>query len=83
MVLELDMTPPVVFQLDLPRSGSDVEPSRDVLLDNSSYREKSASGRVRKSQSWSVQLQKYRFNCLLTHLISLAASNHMAATQRI
>ncbi|KTF73787.1 hypothetical protein cypCar_00043476 [Cyprinus carpio] len=52
MVLELDMTPPVVFQLDLPRSGSEVEPSRDVLLDNTSYREKSAAGRVRKSQSW-------------------------------
>ncbi|KAF4099876.1 kinesin-like protein KIF3C [Onychostoma macrolepis] len=52
MVLELDMTPPVVFQLDLQRSGSEVEPSRDVLLDNTSYREKSAAGRVRKSQSW-------------------------------
>ncbi|XP_016344926.1 kinesin-like protein KIF3C [Sinocyclocheilus anshuiensis] len=52
MVLELDMTPPVVFQLDLPRSGSEVEPSRDALLDNTNYREKSAAGRVRKSQSW-------------------------------
>uniref|UniRef100_A0A673G0P7 Kinesin-like protein n=1 Tax=Sinocyclocheilus rhinocerous TaxID=307959 RepID=A0A673G0P7_9TELE len=53
MVLELDMTPPVVFQLDLPRSGSELELSRDVLLDTN-YREKSAAGRVRKSQSWSI-----------------------------
>ncbi|XP_016138403.1 kinesin-like protein KIF3C [Sinocyclocheilus grahami] len=52
MVLELDMTPPVVFQLDLPRSGSEVELSRDALLDNTNYRDKSAAGRVRKSQSW-------------------------------
>ncbi|XP_016353378.1 kinesin-like protein KIF3C [Sinocyclocheilus anshuiensis] len=52
MVLELDMTPPVVFQLDLPKFGSDVESCRDILLDNTSYREKSAAGRVRKSQSW-------------------------------
>uniref|UniRef100_A0A671PJC6 Kinesin-like protein n=1 Tax=Sinocyclocheilus anshuiensis TaxID=1608454 RepID=A0A671PJC6_9TELE len=50
MVLELDMTPPVVFQLDLPKFGSDVESCRDILLDNTSYREKSAAGRVRKSQ---------------------------------
>ncbi|KAK7151196.1 hypothetical protein R3I93_012208 [Phoxinus phoxinus] len=60
MVLELDMTPPVVFQLDLPRS-----PSRDVLLDNTSYREKSASGRVRKSQSW----------CQSPHVISSSSSS--------
>ncbi|XP_016087112.1 kinesin-like protein KIF3C [Sinocyclocheilus grahami] len=52
MVLELDMTPPVVFQLDLPKFGSEVESSRDILLDNTSYREKLAAGRVRKSQSW-------------------------------
>uniref|UniRef100_A0A8C1EQG3 Kinesin-like protein n=1 Tax=Cyprinus carpio carpio TaxID=630221 RepID=A0A8C1EQG3_CYPCA len=52
MVMELDMTPPVMFQLDLPKFGSEVELSRDMLLDNTSYREKSASGRVRKSQSW-------------------------------
>ncbi|XP_016382301.1 kinesin-like protein KIF3C [Sinocyclocheilus rhinocerous] len=54
MVLELDMTPPVVFQLDLPKFGSEVESSRDILLDNTSYREKSAAGRVRKSQSWAL-----------------------------
>ncbi|KAI7800233.1 putative kinesin-like protein KIF3C-like [Triplophysa rosa] len=52
MVLELDMTPPVVFQLDSPKSGSEIEPSQDVLLENSTYREKFAAGRVRKSQSW-------------------------------
>ncbi|XP_051510408.1 kinesin-like protein KIF3C [Myxocyprinus asiaticus] len=52
MVLELDMTPPVVFQLDSPKSGSQTELSRDVLLDNDTYREKSASGRVKKSHSW-------------------------------
>lgn len=52
MVLELDMTPPVVFQLDSPKSGSEMEPSQDVLLENSTYREKSAAGRIRKSQSW-------------------------------
>ncbi|XP_065112473.1 kinesin-like protein KIF3C [Paramisgurnus dabryanus] len=50
MVLELDMTPPVVFQLHSPKSGS--EASHDPLWDNSPYREKSATGRVRKSQSW-------------------------------
>uniref|UniRef100_A0A672R6Z8 Kinesin-like protein n=1 Tax=Sinocyclocheilus grahami TaxID=75366 RepID=A0A672R6Z8_SINGR len=59
MVLELDMTPPVVFQLDLPKFGSEVESSRDILLDNTSYREKLAAGRVRKSQSWSVKLRRY------------------------
>lgn len=54
MVLELDMTPPLVFQLDSPKSGSEMEASQDVLLENSTYREKFAAGRVRKSQSWSV-----------------------------
>ncbi|XP_016384933.1 kinesin-like protein KIF3C [Sinocyclocheilus rhinocerous] len=63
MVLELDMTPPVVFQLDLPRSGSELELSRDVLLDTN-YREKSAAGRVRKSQSW----------CQSQHVISSSSS---------
>ncbi|XP_052441544.1 kinesin-like protein KIF3C [Carassius gibelio] len=70
MVLELDLTPPVVFQLDLPRSGSEVEPSRDVLLDNTSYREKSAAGRVRKSQSW----------CQSQQVVSSSSSAHSLAS---
>ncbi|XP_051500282.1 kinesin-like protein KIF3C [Myxocyprinus asiaticus] len=52
MVLELDMTPPVVFQLDSPKSSLETELSRDVLLDNETYREKSATGCVKKSHSW-------------------------------
>ncbi|KAK3522416.1 hypothetical protein QTP86_010322 [Hemibagrus guttatus] len=51
MLLELDMTPPTLFQMDFPRPGSETEPSRDVHLDNASYREKVVSSRVRKSQS--------------------------------
>ncbi|KAG7331806.1 hypothetical protein KOW79_005775 [Hemibagrus wyckioides] len=52
MLLELDMTPPTLFQMDFPRPGSETEPSRDVHLDNASYREKVETSRVRKSQSW-------------------------------
>ncbi|MCI4395701.1 hypothetical protein PGIGA_G00195060 [Pangasianodon gigas] len=52
MLLELDMTPPTLFQMDFPRVGSETEPSRDVQLDNASYREKVAASRVKKSQSW-------------------------------
>ncbi|XP_051951696.1 kinesin-like protein KIF3C [Xyrauchen texanus] len=52
MVLELDMTPPVVFQLDSPKSSLETELSPDVLLDNETYREKSAAGCVKKSHSW-------------------------------
>lgn len=54
MFLELDMTPPTLFQMDFQRAGSETESSRDVQLDNASYREKVAASRVRKSQSWSV-----------------------------
>uniref|UniRef100_A0A4W4DXW7 Kinesin-like protein n=1 Tax=Electrophorus electricus TaxID=8005 RepID=A0A4W4DXW7_ELEEL len=56
MLLELDMTPPTLFHMDFPRSGSEAEPSQDALLDNASYRERMAGGRVRKSRSWSVRL---------------------------
>ncbi|TSO15208.1 Kinesin-like protein KIF3C [Bagarius yarrelli] len=52
MLLELDMTPPTLFQMDFSRPGSEPEPSRDVRLDNTSYREKVTASRVRKSQSW-------------------------------
>ncbi|XP_072533765.1 kinesin-like protein KIF3C [Salminus brasiliensis] len=52
MILELDMTPPTLFQMDFPKASSEVEPSRDVLLDNASYRERTAANRVRKSRSW-------------------------------
>ncbi|XP_027026914.1 kinesin-like protein KIF3C isoform X2 [Tachysurus fulvidraco] len=52
MLLELDMTPPTVFQIDFPNLGSETEPSRDVQLDNALFREKVAASRVRKSQSW-------------------------------
>lgn len=54
MLLELDMTPPTLFQMDFPRPRSEIEPSRDLQLDNVSYREKVAASRVKKSQSWSV-----------------------------
>lgn len=54
MLLELDMTPPTLFQIDFPNLGSEMEPSRDVQLDNALFREKVAASRVRKSQSWSV-----------------------------
>lgn len=54
MLLELDMTPPTLFQMDFPRARSETEPSRDVRLDNALYREKVAASRVKKSQSWSV-----------------------------
>ncbi|KAI4885854.1 hypothetical protein NFI96_026665 [Prochilodus magdalenae] len=52
MILELDMTPPTLFQMDFPKANTEAEPSRDVLLDNASYREKTAANRVRKSRSW-------------------------------
>lgn len=52
MLLELDTTPPTLFQMDFLSVGPETEPSRDVQLDNASYREKVAASRVRKSQSW-------------------------------
>ncbi|XP_076872633.1 kinesin-like protein KIF3C [Brachyhypopomus gauderio] len=52
MLLELDMTPPTLFQMDFTRGPSEAEPSRDVLLDNASYRERITGSRVRKSRSW-------------------------------
>ncbi|XP_017310783.1 kinesin-like protein KIF3C [Ictalurus punctatus] len=52
MLLELDTTPPTLFQMDFPSVGPETEPSRDAQLDNASYREKVAASRVRKSQSW-------------------------------
>ncbi|XP_056336662.1 kinesin-like protein KIF3C [Danio aesculapii] len=75
MLLELDMTPPVVFQLELQKSGSDEEPSRDVLLDNNSYREKSAAGRVRKSQSWCQSQQVIHTS---SSALSLASSGSLS-----
>ncbi|XP_026146411.1 kinesin-like protein KIF3C isoform X2 [Carassius auratus] len=82
MVLELDLTPPVVFQLDLPRSGSEVEPSRDVLLDNTSYREKSAAGRVRKSQSW-CQSQQVVSSSSSAHSLASSGSHSLPHPQSI
>ncbi|KAI1897691.1 hypothetical protein AGOR_G00085890 [Albula goreensis] len=54
MFLELDMTPPTMFQLDFPKTDQDLalQLGRDLLLDNASYRERSAASRVRKSRSW-------------------------------
>ncbi|XP_062857158.1 kinesin-like protein KIF3C [Trichomycterus rosablanca] len=52
MLLELDMTPPTLFQMDFTKEGLEMEPGGDVHLDNASYIEKSAASRVRKSQSW-------------------------------
>ncbi|XP_030637448.1 kinesin-like protein KIF3C [Chanos chanos] len=52
MFLELDMAPPTVFQLDLPKAGPEAELNQDLLLDNASYRERASSSRVRKSRSW-------------------------------
>lgn len=75
MLLELDMTPPVVFQLELQKSGSEEEPSRDVLLDNNSYREKSAAGRVRKSQSW---CQSQQVMPTSSSALSLASSGSLS-----
>ncbi|XP_059354196.1 kinesin-like protein KIF3C [Carassius carassius] len=73
MVMELDMTPPVMFQLDLPKFGSEVESSRDNLLDYTSYREKSASGLVRKSQSWCQSQQVISSS---SSALSLASSGY-------
>ncbi|XP_026103571.1 kinesin-like protein KIF3C isoform X2 [Carassius auratus] len=73
MVMELDTTPPVMFQLDLPKFGSEVESSRDNLLDNTSYREKSASGLVRKSQSWCQSQQVISSS---SSALSLASSGY-------
>ncbi|KAG9347694.1 hypothetical protein JZ751_005268 [Albula glossodonta] len=48
MFLELDMTPPTMFQLDFPKTDQDLalQLGRDLLLDNASYRERSAASRV-------------------------------------
>ncbi|KAL7889014.1 hypothetical protein AOLI_G00039880 [Acnodon oligacanthus] len=71
MILELDMTPPTLFQMDFPKANSEAEPSRDVLLDNASYREKTAASRVRKSRSW---CQAPRPVSTSTSTLSLASS---------
>ncbi|XP_051954333.1 kinesin-like protein KIF3C [Xyrauchen texanus] len=75
MVLELDMSPPVMFQLDSPKSGSETELSRDVLLDNDNYREKSASGRVKKSHSWCQSSQVISSS---SSALSLASSGSLS-----
>ena len=54
MILELDMTPPTMFQLEFPKAGTEAETSRVFHLDNAIYRERSTAPRVRKSRSWSV-----------------------------
>ncbi|XP_023682376.1 kinesin-like protein KIF3C [Paramormyrops kingsleyae] len=56
MLLELDMTPPAVFHLDFPKKHLEqdlaLQLSRDLLLDNATYREMAAATRVKKSRSW-------------------------------
>nr|XP_006625917.2 PREDICTED: kinesin-like protein KIF3C isoform X2 [Lepisosteus oculatus] len=56
MFLELDVTPPAVFHLDFPKTLPEHDLahhlSRDLLLDNAAYRERTAANRVRKSRSW-------------------------------
>ncbi|XP_012691043.1 kinesin-like protein KIF3C isoform X2 [Clupea harengus] len=52
MILELDMTPPTMFQLEFPKAGTEAETSRVFHLDNAIYRERSTAPRVRKSRSW-------------------------------
>ncbi|XP_062407464.1 kinesin-like protein KIF3C [Sardina pilchardus] len=53
MILELDMTPPTMFQLEFAKAGGENDPNRDPLhLDNATCRERSAGPRVRKSRSW-------------------------------
>ncbi|KAL4630577.1 kinesin-like protein KIF3C [Arapaima gigas] len=56
MLLELDKTPPTMFHLDFPKAHSEqdlaLQLNRSLLLDNASYREMTASARVRKSRSW-------------------------------
>ncbi|KAL2082594.1 hypothetical protein ACEWY4_022412 [Coilia grayii] len=52
MLLELDMTPPTMFQLEFPKAGSEAEHNRDLHLDNATYRDRSTNPRVRKSRSW-------------------------------
>ncbi|XP_066532682.1 kinesin-like protein KIF3C isoform X1 [Hoplias malabaricus] len=73
MILELDMTPPTLFQMDFSKDSSEAEPSRDVLLDNASYREKTGASRVRKSRSWSV-CQAPRPVSSSSSVLSLASS---------
>ncbi|XP_035278464.1 kinesin-like protein KIF3C isoform X1 [Anguilla anguilla] len=57
MFLELDMTPPTTFHLDFLKPEQDLalQLGRDLLLDNASYRERTAAARVRKSRSWCQQ----------------------------
>ncbi|XP_041950615.1 kinesin-like protein KIF3C isoform X1 [Alosa sapidissima] len=52
MILELDMTPPTMFQLEFAKAGAEAEPNRELHLDNATYRERSTAPRVRKSRSW-------------------------------
>ncbi|KAM9495958.1 kinesin-like protein KIF3C [Clarias gariepinus] len=77
MLLALDMTPPTLFQMDFSRAGSETEPSRDVQLDNASYREKVAASRVRKSQSW-CQNPRTMSSSSSTLSLSSSGSNSLA-----
>ncbi|MGH0156334.1 UNVERIFIED_CONTAM: hypothetical protein FKN15_035614 [Acipenser sinensis] len=56
MFLELDMTPPTLFELEFPRAQPEHDLAlrfgRDLMLDNSAYREHAAASRVKKSRSW-------------------------------
>lgn len=52
MILELDMAPPTIFQLEFPKAGSESETNRELHPDNATCKERSAGSRVRKSRSW-------------------------------
>ncbi|XP_039604727.1 kinesin-like protein KIF3C isoform X1 [Polypterus senegalus] len=74
MFLELDMSPPTVFELDFSRTQSDhdlaLRLERDLFLENSAYRERAAATRVKKSRSW----------CRPPRLISSSSSSFTLAS---
>ncbi|TRY84469.1 hypothetical protein DNTS_035823 [Danionella cerebrum] len=70
LILELDTSPPALFHLEPQRSEFESEPGREAQLESTNYREKSAAGRVRKSQSW----------CQSPHGISSSSSAHSLAS---
>ncbi|KAI5617039.1 kinesin-like protein KIF3C [Silurus asotus] len=77
MLLELDVTPPTLFQMDFLKPGFETDPSRDVQLDNASYKEKAAASRVRKSQSWCQAAQSMSSSSSVLSLSS-SGSNSLA-----
>ncbi|KAJ8391492.1 hypothetical protein AAFF_G00088140 [Aldrovandia affinis] len=82
MFLELDMAPPTVFHLDFPKAEQDLasQLSRDLLLDNATYRERAAATRVPGPRAISSSSSTYSLNSGVQYLPhsqgATAASSH-------